>query len=56
MDRSCQAQLLAEGVGAPKKIDHATALGTRTGRKPSGRLVPVPAAGAHHPLRTRPAE
>jgi ribulose-5-phosphate 4-epimerase/fuculose-1-phosphate aldolase len=29
MDRSCQAQLLAEGVGAPKKIDHATALATR---------------------------
>jgi ribulose-5-phosphate 4-epimerase/fuculose-1-phosphate aldolase len=29
MDRSCQAQLLAESVGTPKKIDHATALGTR---------------------------
>jgi len=29
MDRSCQAQLLAEAAGEPKKIDHATALGTR---------------------------
>ena len=29
MDRSCQAQLLAESVGTPKKIDHATALATR---------------------------
>jgi ribulose-5-phosphate 4-epimerase/fuculose-1-phosphate aldolase len=29
MDRSCQAQLLAEAVGTPKKIDHATALATR---------------------------
>ncbi|HTP43533.1 MAG TPA: class II aldolase/adducin family protein, partial [Candidatus Acidoferrum sp.] len=29
MDRSCQAQLLAEAAGDPKKIDHATALGTR---------------------------
>jgi ribulose-5-phosphate 4-epimerase/fuculose-1-phosphate aldolase len=29
MDRSCQAQLLAEAVGTPKKIDHATAVATR---------------------------
>jgi ribulose-5-phosphate 4-epimerase/fuculose-1-phosphate aldolase len=29
MDCSCQAQLLAESVGTPKKIDHATALATR---------------------------
>jgi ribulose-5-phosphate 4-epimerase/fuculose-1-phosphate aldolase len=29
MDRSCQAQLLAEAVGEPTKIDHATALATR---------------------------
>jgi ribulose-5-phosphate 4-epimerase/fuculose-1-phosphate aldolase len=29
MDRSCQAQLLAEAVGAPVKIDHATAVATR---------------------------
>ena len=29
MDRSCQAQLLAEAVGTPKKIDHATAITTR---------------------------
>jgi ribulose-5-phosphate 4-epimerase/fuculose-1-phosphate aldolase len=29
MDRSCQAQLLAEAVGSPKKIDHATAVATR---------------------------
>jgi ribulose-5-phosphate 4-epimerase/fuculose-1-phosphate aldolase len=29
MDRSCQAQLLAEAAGAPVKIDHATAIGTR---------------------------
>jgi ribulose-5-phosphate 4-epimerase/fuculose-1-phosphate aldolase len=29
MDRSCQAQLLAESVGTPKRIDHATALATR---------------------------
>jgi hypothetical protein len=29
MDRSCQAQLLAESAGAPVKIEHATAIGTR---------------------------
>jgi ribulose-5-phosphate 4-epimerase/fuculose-1-phosphate aldolase len=29
MDRTCQAQLLAEAVGMPKKIDHDTALATR---------------------------
>jgi ribulose-5-phosphate 4-epimerase/fuculose-1-phosphate aldolase len=29
MDRSCQAQLLAEAAGAPVKIDHAHALATR---------------------------
>jgi ribulose-5-phosphate 4-epimerase/fuculose-1-phosphate aldolase len=29
MDHSCQAQLLAEAVGAPVKIDHANALATR---------------------------
>jgi len=29
MDRSCQAQLLAEAAGKPVKIDHATAVGTR---------------------------
>jgi ribulose-5-phosphate 4-epimerase/fuculose-1-phosphate aldolase len=29
MERSCQAQLLAEGAGKPVKIDHATALATR---------------------------
>jgi hypothetical protein len=29
MDRSCQAQLLAEAAGDPVKIDHAQAIGTR---------------------------
>jgi ribulose-5-phosphate 4-epimerase/fuculose-1-phosphate aldolase len=29
MDRSCQAQLLAEAAGAPVKIDHASAVATR---------------------------
>src|SRR5271165_7182055 len=29
MDRSCQAQLLAEAGGVPVKIDHATAVATR---------------------------
>jgi ribulose-5-phosphate 4-epimerase/fuculose-1-phosphate aldolase len=29
MDRSCQAQLLAEAAGVPVKIDHATAIATR---------------------------
>ena len=29
MDRSCQAQLLAEAAGVPVKIDHAIALATR---------------------------
>jgi ribulose-5-phosphate 4-epimerase/fuculose-1-phosphate aldolase len=29
MDRSCQAQLLAEAAGVPVKIDHATAVATR---------------------------
>jgi ribulose-5-phosphate 4-epimerase/fuculose-1-phosphate aldolase len=29
MDRSCQAQLLAEAAGEPVKIDHAQAIGTR---------------------------
>jgi ribulose-5-phosphate 4-epimerase/fuculose-1-phosphate aldolase len=29
MDRSCQAQLLAEAAGEPVKIDHATAVATR---------------------------
>jgi len=29
MDRSCQAQLLAEAAGAPVKIDHANAVATR---------------------------
>ncbi|HYL69378.1 MAG TPA: class II aldolase/adducin family protein [Candidatus Limnocylindria bacterium] len=29
MDRSCQAQLLAEAAGKPMKIDHANALATR---------------------------
>jgi ribulose-5-phosphate 4-epimerase/fuculose-1-phosphate aldolase len=29
MERSCQAQLLAEGAGNPVKIDHATAVATR---------------------------
>jgi len=29
MDRSCQAQLLAEAAGEPKKIEHQTAIGTR---------------------------
>lgn len=29
MDRSCQAQLLAEAAGQPVKIDHATAVATR---------------------------
>jgi len=29
MDRSCQAQLLAEAVGKPVKIDHASAVATR---------------------------
>jgi ribulose-5-phosphate 4-epimerase/fuculose-1-phosphate aldolase len=29
MDRSCQAQLLAEAAGKPVKIDHASAVATR---------------------------
>jgi ribulose-5-phosphate 4-epimerase/fuculose-1-phosphate aldolase len=29
MDRSCQAQLLAEAAGVPVKIDHGTAVATR---------------------------
>jgi ribulose-5-phosphate 4-epimerase/fuculose-1-phosphate aldolase len=29
MDRSCQAQLLAEAAGEPVKIDHTTAVATR---------------------------
>jgi ribulose-5-phosphate 4-epimerase/fuculose-1-phosphate aldolase len=29
MDRSCQAQLLAEAAGVPVKIDHSQAIATR---------------------------
>ena len=37
MDRSCQAQLLAEAAGEPVKIDHAQALATR--RQVGGHLA-----------------
>ncbi len=57
MDRSCQAQLLAEGVGDPKKDrSRHRPRHQGTSRKPPGRLVPVPTAPcAHHARRTRPA-
>ena len=55
MDRSCQAQLLAEAAGEPRKIPHETAKLTHSQvGMPMVGLVPVSAAvGPHHARAAR---
>ena len=57
MERSCQAQLLAEAAGtAGKNRRRQRGRHPTADRIPHGRLVPVPTAlGAHRPRTTRPA-